>query len=76
MIELLDELTEVPFDVYWDKYQEQNPGDYSKIKTQMQWFYMYPDDRVDAFTNISKGIFVLGQGPIAHLQSFLSNNSQ
>lgn len=70
MIDLLDELTEVPFDIYWSKYQEFNQGNYSKIKAQMQWFYMHPEDRMDAFANISKGIFIQGQEPIQHLQSF------
>lgn len=70
MIEILDELTEVSFDIYWNKYIENNFGYYNKVNAQMQWFYMHELDRINAFTNISKGIFIQGQQPIEHLKSF------
>lgn len=70
MIDILDELTEIPFTVYWDKYQEQNPGDYNQLLAKKHWFYMYAENRIDAFINISKGVFVKGQEPSDHLKTF------
>jgi len=55
MIDLLNELTEIPFDVFWEKYMEVKPGIYSKSKAESIWFYMNEDDRITAFELLSKG---------------------
>lgn len=54
MIELLDELTEIPFDVFWDKFQEKKPGNYNLLKAQAVWISMIEDDRIDAFEGLCK----------------------
>jgi hypothetical protein len=56
MIELLDDLTEIPFEIFWDKYQELKPNlFYNREKAEIQWFRMKEVDRVISFTNLSKG---------------------
>ena len=40
MMELLDELTEIPFEIFWDKYMDIKPGIYDRLKTEKEWFYM------------------------------------
>lgn len=50
MIEILDELTEVPFEVFWDKWHEVKPGEYSRSIAEQTWFYMREQDRITAFT--------------------------
>ncbi len=56
MIELLDELTEIPFEIFWDKYQELKPNlFYDRAKAEIIWFRMKEEDRVTAFTCLPKG---------------------
>jgi hypothetical protein len=55
MINLLDEITEIPFDVFWDKYQEIKPGIYSRDRAEKQWFYMKEKNRVMAFECLARG---------------------
>lgn len=50
MIDILDEFTEVPFDVFWNKWQEIKPGEYNRPQAEKEWFYMKEADRVTAFT--------------------------
>lgn len=50
LIELLDELTEVPFEVFWEKWQEIKPGKYNRDLAEQEWFYMKEQDRIMAFT--------------------------
>lgn len=50
IIELLDELTEVPFEVFWDKWNEIKPGEYNRSLAEQIWFYMKEADRIMAFT--------------------------
>jgi hypothetical protein len=49
MIEALDEISEIPFDVFWDKFNEARPGDYDKTYTQGIWLKMREANRVLAF---------------------------
>lgn len=49
MTDILDELTEVPFEVFWDKWQELKPGIYNRDQAEMNWFYMHENDRIVAF---------------------------
>ena len=53
MIDILDELTEIPFDVFWDKYQEISRGNYNKLKAKAIWFAIVEDQRKHAFTVLS-----------------------
>ena len=53
MIEILDELTEIPFEIFWDKYQELKPNlFYDREKAEIQWFRMKEHDRIQAFTQM------------------------
>jgi hypothetical protein len=49
MIEALDEISEIPFDVFWDKFNEARPGEYDKTYTQGIWLKMREANRVLAF---------------------------
>lgn len=54
MTDILDEITEIPFEIFWDKYMEVKPGIYSRDKAEKQWFYMQEQDRVIAFECLAK----------------------
>jgi hypothetical protein len=54
MIEALDELSEIPFDVFWDKFNEARPGDYDKTYTQGIWLKMREANRVLAFEHLCR----------------------
>jgi hypothetical protein len=54
MIDILQEITEIPFQVFWDKYKEIKPGKYNQSRTGIVWFYMYEDDRKTAFEQLAK----------------------
>ncbi len=49
MIEALDEVSEIPFEVFWDKFMEERPGDYDKTYTQGIWLKMREQNRILAF---------------------------
>lgn len=54
MTDILDELTEIPFEVFWDKWNEVRPGIYNRDRAEKTWFYMKEPDRIEAFTALSK----------------------
>jgi hypothetical protein len=55
MIHILDELTEIPFEVFKDKWMEKKPGQFFYwTKAEKEWFYMKEGDRVLAFTALSR----------------------
>jgi hypothetical protein len=54
MIDLLDEITEIPFDVFWNKYQEIKEGNYNKLKAKAIWFSMQESDRITSFKQLAK----------------------
>jgi hypothetical protein len=55
MIDLLDELTEIPFEVFKDKWEEKKPGMFFDWEpAEKEWFYMKEADRVRAFTALSR----------------------
>jgi hypothetical protein len=60
MIELLDEITQIPFQVFWDKYQEIAPGTYNRSRAESVWFYMFEGDRETAFEQLAKGHPAIG----------------
>jgi hypothetical protein len=60
MIDLLDELTEIPFDIFWEKYMEKKPGIYDRSKAKKEWFYMKENDRETAFDQMAKGHPAIG----------------
>lgn len=68
MIELLGDLTEIHFEVFWDKFQEKAPGDWYPFNSGVVWFSMKEEERIAAFKHLCLS------GPIGtphyHLKSF------
>jgi len=55
MIHILDEISEIPFEVFKDKWMEKKPGLFFYwTKAEKEWFYMKEADRVRAFTALSR----------------------
>jgi hypothetical protein len=69
MIEALDEISEIPFEVFWDKFNEERPGDYDKIYTQGIWLKMREANRVLAFEYMSR-FGTDYKTPVLHLEAF------
>jgi hypothetical protein len=69
MIEALDEVSEIPFEVFWDKYMEVNPGDYDKTYTQGIWLKMREANRILAFGYLSR-FGTDYKTPVSHLEAF------
>jgi hypothetical protein len=72
MLELLDEITEIPFQVFWDKYQEIKPDWYNRSRAEGVWFSMKESDREIAFEQLAKGHPIIGlvDEPYQYLQHF------
>lgn len=49
MIEALDEITEIPFNVFWDKFMELEPGIYDRYTAEGYWLKMREQNRILAF---------------------------
>jgi len=49
MISILDELTEIPFQIFIDKWVEKKPCIYNLERAQKTWFYMNEKNRILAF---------------------------
>jgi hypothetical protein len=69
MIEALDEVSEIPFEVFWDKYIEARPGDYDKTYTQGIWLKMREANRVLAFEYLCR-FGTNHHWPHTHLDAF------
>ena len=54
MTELLDEITEIPFTVFKDKWLDVKPGIYNWDRAEKEWFYMHENDRITAFTALAR----------------------
>lgn len=54
MIDILDDLTEIPFEMFWNKWNELKPGTFNRERAEMEWFYMMEDDRIEAFQALAK----------------------
>ena len=52
MNELLDEVTQIPFDIFWEKYLEIGGKDESKTKGNAVWWMLNENQRAKAFTEI------------------------
>jgi hypothetical protein len=44
MIEALDEISEIPFEVFWDKFMEVNPGNLESKVPDMYWLKVGEND--------------------------------
>ena len=69
MIEALDEISEIPFDVFWDKYMEVRAGDYDKTYTQGIWLKIREENRVLAFEYLCR-FGTDYRTPHLHLEAF------
>lgn len=54
MMEILDELTEVPFQIFIDKWIEKRTCIFNREKAEKEWFYMAEKNRVLAFQALCK----------------------
>jgi len=54
MIDILDEITEIPFQVFKDKWNEVKPGIYNWERAEIAWFYMHEKDRITSFECLAK----------------------
>jgi len=54
MIEALDEITEIPFEVFWAKFMELYPGIYDQFTTEVYWVKMKEANRILAFEYLCK----------------------
>jgi len=69
MIEALDEISEIPFEVFWDKFMEVCPGIYDRYTSEGYWLKMREANRILAFEYLCK--FGSDQKePWKHLQHF------
>ena len=55
MNELLDELTEIPFDIFWDKYLESGGLAFWKTRGNAVWWMLNEKQREQAFKDLNKG---------------------
>ena len=69
MIDLLDEITEIPFEVFWENYQEKKPGNYNRLKAEKEWFFMKESQRFVAFKGLGK-VTDLSNEPWEYLNYF------
>jgi hypothetical protein len=69
MIEALDEISEIPFEVFWDKFMEARPGGYDKTYTQGIWLKMREANRVLAFEYLCR-FGTDYKTPVLHLEAF------
>jgi hypothetical protein len=69
MIEALDEISEVPFEVFWDKFMELHPGVYDLYTAQGYWLKMREANRVLAFQYLSR-FGTDYKTPVLHLEAF------
>ena len=49
MIEALDEITEIPFEVFWNKFMDLYPGIYDQYTAEGYWVKMREANRILAF---------------------------
>jgi hypothetical protein len=74
MLEILNEVIEIPFDVFWDKWIELKTGYYNRPKAEAIWFSMKESDRIDAFESLAKKhpIINVCHEPYLYLKRFRS----
>jgi hypothetical protein len=68
MIEALDEITEIPFIVFWEKFMDLQPGIYDRYTAEGYWLKMREANRVLAFEYMSR-FGTDYKTPVAHLEA-------
>ena len=69
MIDSLDEISEIPFEVFWDKFMDIQPGIYDQWQAKGQWLSMKEENRIMAFRYLA----MFGtdyREPYQHLRQF------
>jgi hypothetical protein len=69
MIEALDEISEIPFEVFWDKFMELHPGVYDRYTAEGYWLKLREANRVLAFQYLSR-FGTDYKTPVLHLEAF------
>lgn len=54
MNELLDEVTEIPFTVFWDKYLEKGGINFWQTRSNAVWWMLNENQRKQAFIDVCK----------------------
>jgi hypothetical protein len=74
MTDILDELTEIPFEIFWAKWLEVKPGYYNRPKAEAIWFSMKESDRIDSFEYLAHEGLILDicHEPYLYLKHFRS----
>lgn len=67
---IIDEIGEIPFSVFYNKFLEANNGNYCKRNAQGIWLSMKQEEREEAFTVISQLPNVRGMHPDYFLKLF------
>jgi hypothetical protein len=72
MTDILDELTEIPFEVFRQKFEELKPGIYNWMKAEKTWFYMVEANRIRAFESLANNhpIIQIVREPYEFLEHF------
>ena len=58
MIELLAEITEIPFEIFYSKYLEKGGLDLYESRAGAVWFRMAERQRIKAFERICNEVFI------------------
>lgn len=76
MTDILDEITEIPFEVFWEKWNEYKTGNFNRKKAEFVWFYMKESDRIDAFQALCQKhpIINVCHQPYLYLKRFRSDD--
>jgi hypothetical protein len=69
MIEALDDISEIPFEVFWDKFMELHPGVYDRYTAEGYWLKLREANRVLAFQYLSR-FGTDYKTPVLHLEAF------
>ena len=52
MNEILDEITEIPFDIFWEKYLSQGGMNFWKTRANAVWWMLNENEREKAFKHV------------------------
>jgi hypothetical protein len=71
MIDLLDEVIEIPFELFWHKFIEKGGLNIDKFKAGAIWFSMTIEQRESAFYNISNCLDLKELLVVCYLKLFI-----
>jgi hypothetical protein len=71
MLDILDEIIDLPFDIFWDKFLEKGGLNVYRHQCGAIWFSMTRKQREDAFTDVASCEKVKEQFGTYYLKTFL-----